>query len=289
MTARTRTFARNLAIAAACLAASPAFAASPSASAGDAEAREIMRKVEEREDGFDSVARTVIEIRDRFGEVDTTTILRVRKDFGERLNDQYTFSFVTEPPEMAGTRVLTKDYFDHDRLHDQWILIPGLDEIKRIAVESNTSKLMGSDITYGDLSSRNLDEYDFVHHGEEQVDRWSTYVIEFIPRTQEEIDRYGYVGGKVWVDKESWLVVRSIFRMIEPGHAKLFITHEAQKIDGYWSPIDMTFITQVDGNVASSTRMTLSELRFDVGLPDALFEVEALQRVDTVAPLRAHF
>lgn len=286
-----RALRRKHASAAAATLAAAFLATLPAAEAatGSPDARAIMREVEDRADGFDSVARTVIEISDRFGETHSTTILRLRKDFGPDLKDQHTFSFVTDPPEMAGTRVLTKDYHDHSRMDDQWIMIPGIDEIKRIAVDSYTSKLMGSDITYGDLSSRDLDLYDFVLEGEEQVENWSTYVIDFAPRTQEEIDRFGYVGGRVWVDRESWLVVRSIFRMIEPGHAKLFMTHAAELTDGYWNPTDMTFITQIDGNVVSSTRMRLFEMRFDVGLPDDLFDVDALGRVDAVEPLLAHF
>ena len=118
---------------------------------------------------------------------------------------------------MAGTRVLTRDYGDAARLDEQFILIPGIDEVKRIAVDSYQSKLMGSDITYGDLSTRDLDLYDFTYQGQEQVEDWATHVISFTPRTQEEIDRFGYVSGKVWVDPETWLVLRSFFQMTQPG------------------------------------------------------------------------
>ena len=241
-----------------------------------ARARAIMQQVEDRPDGTDSIARTRIAITDRFGETNTVDILRLRRDFGAAGKDQYTFSFLTGPADMAGTRVLTRDYADAQTTDDQWIMIPGIDEVKRIAVDSYTSKLMGSDINYGDLAARDLDRYDFTYEGEEKVGDWATTVITFTPKTQEEIDRFGYVKGKVWVDMESFLVVRSIFDMVQPGQSKLFITHARALVDGYWTPTEMSFLTQIDGNVSSSTKMTLENVHFDTGLPAELFEPEAL-------------
>lgn len=258
--------------------------------AGDAEtARDIMQKVEDRPDGRDSAARTVIAMTDRFGETHQTEILRIRKDFGPELQDQFTFSLIVKPAELAGTRVLTRDYYDAERQDDQWIMIPGIDEIKRIAVDSYTSRLMGSDITYGDLSTRDLDNYDFTLVGEEKVGGWNTTVIRFKPRTKEEIARFGYLRGKVWVDTNSFLVVRSIFDLVEPGQQKLFMTHAMAQVDGYWSPTDMTFVTQIEGNVVSSTRMKLHELKFDIGVDETLFKKEALLTVSSADELPVSF
>lgn len=258
------------------LAASVASAVFGQGDDGAARARDIMQKVEDRPDGSDSIARTEISITDRFGETNSVEILRIRRDFGPEGRDQFTFSFIVDPEEMAGTRVLTRDFYDIETTDDQWILIPGIDEVKRIAVDSYTSRLMGSDITYGDLSTRDLDHYDFTLEGEEKVGEWNTTVITFTPRSAEEIERFGYVRGKVWVDTESFLVVRSIFDMQQPGQSKLFMAHETAFIDGYWTPLDMSFVTQLDGNVISATRMKLHDSRFDVGVPADLFEIEAL-------------
>lgn len=254
----------------------PTETAAETAAEGAARARAIMEQVEDRPDGTDSTARTRIAITDRFGQTYAVEILRLRRDFGPEGRDQYTFSFITGPEDMAGTRVLTRDYIDPDVTDDQWIMIPGIDEVKRIAVDSYTSKRMGSDINYGDLAARDLDRYDFTLEGEEKVGDWTTTVITFTPRTQEEIDRFGYVRGKVWVDMESFLVVRSIFDMVQPGQSKLFMTHATAFVDGYWTPTDMTFITQIDGNVSSSTRMTLDAVQFDTGISADLFEPGAL-------------
>jgi len=246
----------------------------------EAYARALMQQVEDREDGADSVSRVTIEMADRFGEKYSVEILRLRKDFGPNGRDQYTFSFILSPEELSGTRVLTKDYSEISRLDDQWIHIPGINEIKRIAVDSYTSKLMGSDITYGDLSTRDLDLYDFAYIGSETVGEWKTEIIEFIPRTQEEVVRFGYTKGKVWVDPNTSLVVRSIFEMATSGQSKLFITRKIAQIDGIWTPTDMVFITQKDGNAVSSTRMKLTQTHFNVGLPESLYDVQEMIGVD---------
>lgn len=268
------------------IATAPA-SAEQTAAEGAALAREIMQQVEDRADGYDSYARATISITDRFGETNSVEILRYRRDFGPDQRDQYTFSFIAAPEEMAGTRVLTQDYYDINRTDDQWIMIPGIDEVKRIAVDSYTSKLMGSDITYGDLSTRDLDNYDFVLEGQEKVGDWDTTVISFTPNIPEEVERFGYVKGKVWVDMESHLVVRSIFDMVQPGQSKLFMTHDAAFIDGYWTPLDMTFVTQIDGNVISTTRMKLYDTRFDTGISTALFNTAALREVTRLDQLQA--
>jgi outer membrane lipoprotein-sorting protein len=243
-------------------------------------AREIMQRVEDREEGDDSVARVTIAMTDRFGDTHECRLKRFRKDAGPDGKDSYTFSFIDSPEAMQGTRTLTLDYRPADAQDDQWLYIPALGEVKRITTNTNTSRLMGSDITYGDLTSRDLDLYEFELLGEEPVEKWRTWVVSFKPKTPEEIRRFGYTHGKVWVEQNSYVVVRSIFWMAENEQVKYFITHDLREIDGIWSPVAMTFITRKGAHTVSKTTMRLDDIAYDVGLPDAMFTPDYLTDPD---------
>ena len=270
------TFKHSLATAVTAIALCVGLGAAAKAEAVGLSAREIMQRVEDRDEGHDSIARVTIEVTDRLGDTHSCELKRFRKDFGPDGRDSYTFSFIDSPDAVRGTRSLTLDYRSAEATDDQWLFIPAFGEVKRITTNTNTSRLMGSDITYGDLTSRDLNFYDFELHGEEQVDKWKTWVVSFVPRTPEEIKRFGYTRGKVWVDQESWLVVRSIFWMAENDLVKYFVAHDTRNIDGIWSPVAMTFMTRKGAHTVSKTTMRLDQIAYNVGLPDAMFAVDYL-------------
>ena len=59
------------------------------------------------------------------------------------------------------TGFLTYDYDDPVRDDDQWLYLPALKKTKRIATGDKSGSFMGSDFSYADLTSRELDRYDF--------------------------------------------------------------------------------------------------------------------------------
>ena len=53
------------------------------------------------------------------------------------------------------------DRYDDEKDDDQWLYLPALKKTKRIASGDKSGSFMGSDFTYADMTTRNLDNYDY--------------------------------------------------------------------------------------------------------------------------------
>jgi outer membrane lipoprotein-sorting protein len=239
--------------------------------AQDLTAKEIMQKVEDFDDGDNSISDIEFILTDRQGNQEKRKLRRLGKNFGPNGRDEYTYSYFYSPTLIDGTRVLTYDYHDDARDDETWIFIPDLGKVKRLTSRDKTSKLMGSDISYGDLTQRDLSKYDFKLLGEEKVRNWDTYMVEFTPKTEEEVKRFGYLKGQVWVDKLSFRAVRSIFWKSEGGQAKYFEIYKMENIDGIWTALDMSFTVKRGDAVVHRTDMRVSNVKYNQTFPQSLF------------------
>ncbi len=248
-------------------------------------ARNIMQAVEEFDDGNHMVAQVAMVLTDRNGTQRERKFVRYVRN-GELPTDKYSYIHFHEPAQVAGTTVLAYDYRDQRKDNDSWIYLPAVGKVKRLTTEERTGKLMGSDISYGDLTRRNLNNYEFKLLGEVPVGAWKTWHVEFVPTTPDEVRRFGYVKGHVWVDKQSLRVVRSIFWKAENAQTKLFDVKTLAKVDGIWTPLDMVFAVQHNGVTLHHTRMTFSSVRYNQPVDDRLFTPDGIARPPAVAGQR---
>jgi hypothetical protein len=63
------------------------------------------------------------------------------------------------PKDVKGTKMLTHTHKKGD--DDQWLFLPSLRRVKRISSRSKTSSFMGSEFSYEDLGSQEIDKYNF--------------------------------------------------------------------------------------------------------------------------------
>lgn len=251
------------------------------------DARTIMQKVEDFDDGDNLVSDIELTLTDRQGNQKIRKMRRLGKNFGTDKRDEYAYSYFYAPRELEGMTVLTFDYHDYDKEDETWVYIPQLGQTKRMTSKDKTGRLMGSDINYGDLVQRDINRYEFKLLREENVKNWSTWVIEFTPRSEEEIKKYGYIKGQAWVDKDSFRVVRSIFWKAENNEVKYFEIYKLEKISGIWTPLDMSFMVKKGNVVLHRTDMKITNPRYNQNLSEGLFDPNWLDRKLPVALLPA--
>lgn len=126
--------------------------------ADDAKAREIMQKVDDRNDGDNQASDMVMILIDKNDKERIRKLSVFAKDKGE---DTLRLMFFVHPADVKNTSFLTWDYDDYDKDDDQWLYLPALKKTKRIASSDQSDSFMGSDLNYSDMTSRNLDDYDF--------------------------------------------------------------------------------------------------------------------------------
>ena len=159
-----------------------------SAIADDPKAREIMQKVDARDDGDNLHTDMEMILIDKKGKKRIRRIKSFTKDKGE---DTMRLMFFLKPADVKDTGFLTYDYDDAERDDDQWLYLPALRKTKRIASSDKTSAFMGSDFSYADMTKRQLENYHFTLLKESKVGDHEVWLIQSIPINKRVINQYG--------------------------------------------------------------------------------------------------
>ena len=170
--------------------------------ADDPRARAAMEKVDARDDGDNQTGEMQMILIDKNGNERVRKIAAFIKDKGK---DVYRLLFFQHPADVKDTALLTYDYDDPKRDDDQWLYLPALQKTKRIATSDKSGSFMGSDLNYSDMTTWDLENYDFRFYekGEEsEVRGQKVLVIWATPRSEEVIDETGY--------EKSLLFIRSV-------------------------------------------------------------------------------
>lgn len=107
-----------------------------------------------------------------------------------------SLSIFDTPADVRNTKMLT--YSHNDRADEQWLFLPALKRVKRISSKSKSGPFMGSEFAFEDLSSFEVEKYNYKYLGEEQVNGLSCYKSEAIPA----YDHSGYTKQIIWLDKK---------------------------------------------------------------------------------------
>ena len=86
--------------------------------------------------------------------------------------------FFLSPADVRGTGFLSHDFAEAARDADQWLYLPALRRVKRIAATDKSASFMGSDLTFADLTRRDLDAFDYRLLGTSKVRDAAVWQIE---------------------------------------------------------------------------------------------------------------
>ena len=131
---------------------------------------------------------------------------------------------------------------------------------------------MGSEFAYEDLSSQEVEKYNYKYLRDEQVNGKDAFVVERYPEYQYS----GYTRSIVWVDKEIWRPVKTEFYDRKNALLKTLTFRDyKQYIDRYWRPDEMFMDNHQTGK---STLLVWSNYEFNTGLTDRNFDRNSLKR-----------
>ena len=257
----------SLALLAALVGSSSAFAELPSG-------RDVMLRVDARDDGDLSAQDLEMVLIDRKGGERVRLLRAYSRDDGE---DVHSIMFFLSPADVEDTGFLTYDY-DADRDDDQWLYLPALRKTKRIATGDKSGSFMGSDFSYADLTTREVDAYDWKLMKQIELGGHSVWQIEGIPKTKEEIDETGYTKMLVFVRKDIDVLVRAVYWMKKGSRLKYFDVKKLEQIDGIWVPTEMHMMTRKGKTTLHRTRMRSTNVSFGQTFPEGFFDVRQLEK-----------
>jgi outer membrane lipoprotein-sorting protein len=233
---------------------------------------QIANEAEERDSGFGSYAvNGEMVLRDRRGAESlrrfTAQVLEVGGD-GDK--SMIVFEW---PRDIAQTGLLTFAHKSGD--DDQWLYLPALRRVKRISSSGRSGSFVGSEFTYEDLSSPEVEKYSHEWQRDEPCPgspALSCFVVARMPKSTSS----GYSRELVWLDQEHYRIHQVEYYDRKGAHLKTLVAAGYQQYDGkYWRPAELTMTNHQNGK---STVMRWSDYDFTVALRDDEFTTRALER-----------
>ncbi len=164
---------------------------------------EIAENVKNRETGKTIHAIMGMELIEKNGDVSPRTIEMWSSKYDEKKDLSKVVMAFLEPAVVKDTRFLQIENSDRD--DDKWIYLPALKKVRRIASNEKESSFMGSDFTYGDMESREVEEDIHTLLREEKIGKYDCYVVESIPvETKDE----QYSRKIAWIEKNSFVPLK---------------------------------------------------------------------------------
>lgn len=183
---------------------------------------------------------------------------------------------IREPASDKGIAFLQQDFEQTKEDSLQWIFLPTIRKVKRIvSAESNSPKtgtLFGSEIAYEDLEKIFLDDFTYKLTGEEDVKGRKAWRLESKP-TAQRAPKTSYSKSINWVDKESFIPLKTEMYDRQGKLAKTFYNMKLKKVDNIWVS-QMTVV--VNHKNRRMSMMKLKDVRINVPVPDALLSQKGI-------------
>jgi len=238
-------------------------------------ARQIMDKVDARDDGDNMITTQEMILIDKRGHQRVRQIKSFSKDKGR---DTLRIMFFLSPADVKNTGFLTYDYYSGDKDDDQWLYLPELKKTKRIASSDKSSAFMGSDFSYADMTRRVLDEWNYKLLKEGQVRGKKVWLIEASPVSKTVEDRYGYTKSVVFVRQDIFMVVRAVNWVKEGDKLKYFDMKKIEQIDGIWVGTELDMKTTKNRQTLHRTLLNFTEVKFNQDLDESMFSIRRLEK-----------
>ena len=242
--------------------------------ADDARAREIMEKVDARDDGDRRTADMEMILIDKGGKKRVRKLRSFSMDKGK---DTLRLLFFRSPADVKDTAFLTYDYRETDKDDDQWLYLPALRKTKRIATSDKKGSFMGSDFSYADMNKRNLEQYDYTLLKETKVGNVGVWLIQTVPRTKKVIDEYGYTKSVVFVRKDNFVVIRVVNWVKEGKRFKYMDVKRLELIDGIWVGTEVHMTTKKSKRTIHKTILKNHNVKFNQDLEEGTFTVRRME------------
>jgi outer membrane lipoprotein-sorting protein len=175
-----------------------------------------------------------------------------------------------EPNDVKGTALLS---FTHkEGPDDQWLYLPALKRVKRIASDNKSGPFMGSEFAYEDITSQEVEKYTYKYLRDDSFDGMDVFVFERYPVDEKS----GYTRQIIWMDKEHYKERKIEFYDRKDTLLKtLLFTDYHQYQDRFWRAHEMYMENHQTGK---STRLIQSNYKYNTGLSERDFDQNSLKR-----------
>ncbi|MES9851403.1 MAG: outer membrane lipoprotein-sorting protein [Candidatus Thiodiazotropha sp. L084R] len=175
------------------------------------------------------------------------------------------------PADVSGTALLS-----HARIldpDDQWLFLPALKRTKRISSVNKSGPFMGSEFAFEDLTSEELNKFEYNFLRSEPCSDLVCDVVERVPRYEHS----GYKRQIAWFDQDIHQLRKIEFYDRRNELSKVMTVKDYRQYqDKYWRAHNYSMINV---KTKKSTDLVYSDYQFKLGLSKHDFERAALRRI----------
>ncbi|GAF04663.1 outer membrane lipoprotein-sorting protein [Saccharicrinis fermentans] len=234
--------------------------------------RDIIQQVKDRPDGDTRSSEMTMKLINKRGSVRERKVISYSIDIGTDKKDRKTLMFFQYPGDVKGTGFLTWDYDEIGKDDDKWLYLPAMKKTRRISGSSaKKDYFMGTDFTYDDMGSRNVDEDEHKLLREESVNGHKYWVVESTSKDSRDI----YSKKISWIRQDCLIASKvEYYDKLGELHRKLILS-DIEKVDGIWvaKKLDMK---NVQNN--HQTIILIENPKYDIDIDENAFTVTKLEK-----------
>ncbi len=214
---------------------------------------------------LDSKVDLLMTLTNKKGKGRTFSLRSINKDDGAK-----QIIWFLSPPDDKGVSFLKIEYDDRDDEMRMWL--PAFKKIRRISAKKRSDSFMGSDMSYEDMSSRQLDEFKYTLIGQEVYDSISCYLLESKPK---EHIRTEYSHHVTWVDSALLIPIKE--ESYDKSGQLLKEKYFSYTMIKEYQILKKIHVTNIQKN--HSTTLNFDNIELDTGVVDELFHERYLKRL----------
>ena len=202
---------------------------------------------------------------------ETERQLRIRQMEMPADGDRVLVEFES-PADIRGTALLSHAHKTAD--DDQWLFLPALQRVKKIALRNRNGAFLGSEFTFEDLAVPELEKYSYLYLRDDHLEGLPVFIVQRTARSEYS----GYSREVFWLDQAHLRVQQVDYfddqdRQIKRLRVSNYTLHDER----FWKAGYMLMENLLNGR---STELHWQDYRFGTGLlAERDFSVNALRRV----------
>jgi len=232
---------------------------------------EIAARSDRSDLGFgDSSVELQMVLRNAAGQESTRSLrISTLEKPDESVGDKSLVIFDT-PRDIEGTALLSHaKILDPD---DQWLYLPALKRVKRIASANKSGPFVGSEFAFEDFTAIELNKFDYRYVGEERCGDFVCDVLERTPRYENS----GYTKQVSWVDQVDYQIRKVEFYDRRGDLLKVLELSDYRNYGGIWRAHRLS-MANVQTN--KQTDLIYGDYAFNTGLVESDFVKGQLTRL----------
>lgn len=230
----------------------------------------IAREADRRDAGFkDFTADMRMILKNRHGQ-ESVRALRIRTlevpDDGDK-----SLTIFDNPRDVKGTAFLSYTHKVGD--DDQWLYLPALKRVKRISSRNKSGSFVGSEFSYEDISSQEVEKYTYKYLRDEKLNGLDCFVFERYPVDKKNS---GYTRQVIWMDKGEYRIQKVDYYDRKNSLLKTLTASDYHRYqDRFWRAHKMEMVNHQNGK---STILEWTNFHFGTGLTPRDFSKNSLKR-----------